>query len=171
MVKVSLGTENDAKIEACRVALEEFYDNFDLRMFDVDGGIAQPMTAAESREGARNRARRAFEKSDSSIGIGIEGHAEPIDSEYYLSNFTAIHDGEHYWEGASGRAKLPKDFQERLKKRDELGDVILDEIGDNLSEKGGAIRVLTDGRIERAELTARSIVYALSDMEYSKNKS
>jgi len=164
-MKVGLGSTNDAKIKAAERAVEDF-----LGVEAVDGlevkSPDQPMSIEEARTGAISRAKQAYEKGYE-LGIGNEGFVTEIDEEYFLSTVTVLYqDDEVVGEGYSGMIKLPEDMQDRLPE-EELGEVIMNEIGDDISEEGGAISVLTEGKKTRPEFTYTSLLHAFSDWNFS----
>jgi inosine/xanthosine triphosphatase len=163
-VRIAAGTENSAKLEALRRVAGDFYDDLDIESFDVETGIDQPVGVEETREAAKIRAEEAHERGGADLGVGIEGYIENIGGEYFLSNWSVVYDGEAYYEGGSGRARLPEGMQDRLPK-EELGEVIVDEMGEDLRERKGAMGVITGDRVGRPKTTERGLVYAFSDLE------
>nr|EGQ40522.1 MAG: hypothetical protein J07AB56_12520 [Candidatus Nanosalinarum sp. J07AB56] len=161
-MKLAAGTNNSAKLKALRQAAGQFYEEFDVESIDVETGIDQPVGVQEARKAATIRAEKSFETTDAELGVGIEGYIEDIGGDYFLSNWSVIYDGENYFEGGSGEAKLPEKMQEQLPEA-ELGEVIVDEMGEDLRGKEGAMGVLTEDRVGRPATTKRSLVYAFSD--------
>lgn len=164
-MRVGLGSTNEAKIEAAEKAVQEFLGVEVVDGLEVDSPD-QPMSIEEARNGAIFRAKQAYEEGYE-LGIGNEGFVTEINEEYFLSTVTVlIKDGKIVGEGYSGMIKLPESLQERLPE-EELGEVIMSEIGDDISEDGGAISVLTGGRKTRPEFTYTSMLHAFSDSNFS----
>jgi inosine/xanthosine triphosphatase len=164
-MKIGLGSTNEAKIEAAERAVEDFLDSRAIDGLEVESPD-QPISVEEAREGAISGAKQAYNKGYE-LGIGNEGFVTEIDGEYFLSTVTILYeDGNIVGEGYSGMIKLPKDMQDRISEGEELGEVIIDEIGDDISEEGGAISVLTNERKARAEFTYSSMLHAFSDRQY-----
>lgn len=162
-MRVGLGSTNEAKIEAAERAVEDFLGLETVHGLEVDSPD-QPMSIEEAREGAVSRAKQACEQSYD-LGIGNEGFVAEIDEDYFLSTVTVLYrNGNVVGEGYSGMIKLPQSMQERLPE-EELGEVIMDEIGNDISEEGGAISVLTNGRKTRPEFTYTSMLHAFSDWQ------
>jgi len=73
---ISVGTQNPAKLEAVRAAFASFQapgGRLDLVPVEVASGVPeQPIGFEQIRNGARNRARAAFESSDTVLAVGIE---------------------------------------------------------------------------------------------------
>lgn len=163
-MKIGLGSTNQAKIRAAEKAVEEFLDVKNIDSMEVNSPD-QPMNIEEARKGAISRAKQAY-KNGYKLGIGNEGFVTEIDGEYFLSTVTVLYgESKIIGEGYSGMIKLPNNMQERLPE-EELGEVIMNEIGEDISEEGGAISVLTDGRKTRPEFTFTSMLHAFSDWQY-----
>ena len=146
-MKIGLGSTNEAKIYAAERAVEEFLTAEAVDGLEVESPD-QPMNVEEAREGAISRAKQAYEKGYK-LGIGSEGFVTEINGDYFLSTVTVLYRGDEIvGEGYSGMIKLPQNMQDRLP-GEELGEVIMDEIGEDTSEEGGAISVLTDRRKTR----------------------
>lgn len=76
---VRVGTQNRAKLEAVRSALERFAGDegiaspLEIVGVDVESGVAeQPRGFEEIVRGARNRAQAALASGESALGLGIE---------------------------------------------------------------------------------------------------
>ena len=73
---ICVGTQNAAKLEAVRAAFASFQaPGCAIELFPVEvasGVPEQPIGFEQIRNGARNRARAAFEKSDAVLAVGIE---------------------------------------------------------------------------------------------------
>lgn len=163
-MRVGLGSTNEAKVEAAERAVEEFLDIDLVETVDVDSPD-QPMSVEEARSGVIHRAEQAYSQ-DYDLAIGNEGFVTEIGGDYFLSTVTVLYEDEEVvGEGFSGMIKLPQDMQERLPD-EELGEVIKSEIGDDISEEGGAISLLTNGRKTRPEFTYTSMLHAFSDYKY-----
>lgn len=163
-MKIGLGSTNEAKIEAAERAVEQFLGAKSVDGLEVESPN-QPMSIEEAREGAISRAKQAYNKGYE-LGIGNEGIVAEIGEEYFLSTVTVLYQNDKVaGEGYSGMIKLPQNMQERLPE-EELGEVIMDEIGEDISEEGGAISVMTDGRKTRPEFTQTSMVHAFSEWKY-----
>jgi len=160
-MRVGLGSTNEAKLEAAEKAINEFLEDARIEARGVDSPD-RPISFEEARKGAVSRARQAS-KGAFNFGIGNEGFVTEINEEFFLSTVTVLYrDGKVIGEGYSGMIKLPQSMQERLPE-EELGEVIISEIGEDISEDGGAISVLTNGRKTRPDFTYTSMLHAFSD--------
>jgi len=160
-MRVGLGSTNEAKVEAAERAVEEFLDVSSVDSVDVESPD-QPMSVEEAREGAIYRAEQVSIQGYDLV-IGNEGFVAEIGGDYFLSTVTVLYEDEEVvGEGFSGMIKLPQDIQERLP-NEELGELIKSEIGNDISEEGGAISLLTNGRKNRPEFTYTSLLHAFND--------
>jgi len=162
-VKLVLGSKNKAKIKALRDAADRFYPEFDVEPVDVDAPD-QPMSLTEAREGAKSRARQAYKKKEGDLGVGVEGYVDRMDGKVFLSVWSAVFNGEEFFEGGGGRSRLPEKISEKLKEK-ELGDAIKELMGEDLREGKGAVSLLTEGEIGRPEFTERSLIHGFGNME------
>ena len=163
-MKLVLGSENKAKVKALKRSAERFYSDPEIRSVKVDAPD-QPMSVEEAKKGAEKRARQAFNTGEKdSLGVGVEGYVEEIGGKVFLSVWSTIFDGEKFYEGGSGRSRLPEEISEKLGEK-ELGDVIVEVMGEDLREGKGAVSLLTEGEIDRPEFTERSLTHAFGNME------
>jgi len=158
----AIGTKNRVKIKAAQSVLANFYDEFDLVSSHVNSGVSEtPTSFREGRLGAKNRAYRAVEKTESSLGIGIEGY---IENEKYLSVWVIISDSsEVLGQGGGGRIRLPTKIASQLPERDL--EKIMDELEnrEKIGQQEGAVGILTDNKITRTDFTITALTFAFSD--------
>lgn len=162
-MRLVLGSKNKAKIKALEDAAGRFYSEYEVEAVDVDAPD-QPMTVSEARSGAKSRARQAYKEDQNALGVGIEGYVERMDGKVFLSVWSAVFDGEEYYEGGGGRSRLPEKISQQLEEK-ELGDAIMELMGDDLREDKGAVSLLTEGEIGRPDFTERSLIHAFGNME------
>lgn len=131
----------------------------------MPSGVAdQPTSDAETRRGAETRAQGAQELvPDADFWLGIEGGIE--DDGNTMSAFAWISvigpDGRRFASRSAAFA-LPPRIAELVRAGDELGEADDKVFGAHGSKrKGGAVGLLTDGAIDRAELYAHAVCLAL----------
>jgi inosine/xanthosine triphosphatase len=81
VLRVWVGSENPAKLEAVRLGLQPFFPELELTSTAVASGVpAQPIGFAEIVAGARNRARGAYELASGrcDLGAGLEDGLVPV---------------------------------------------------------------------------------------------
>ncbi len=70
---VRVGTRNEPKLEAVRLALGAYAENFEVFGHSVESGVPeQPVGFAEIVQGARQRAERAWAEGSCQLAVGIE---------------------------------------------------------------------------------------------------
>lgn len=170
---ISVGTKNSAKLEAVADLIKEydFAEGVKLSSVKVDSGVSeQPKSLEETIMGAKNRAKSAF--SDCEISVGLESGLMKVPhtkSSFMNVCVCAIFDGENYHIGLSSAFEYPR----------KVIDLVLEE-GMDVSEaflrsgltenpkigsQGGAIGILTKGKLVRKNLTRQSIEMALIHLE------
>ncbi len=172
MYKLIVGSTNPVKINAARRAAEKYWQNVDVIGCKVDSGISyMPMNKKEIRLGAKNRAINSynyglnnFDNVKNTIAIGLEGGVTDIDDEWYLFGATYLTDGNISSWGAEILVKMPNFIINKLENgKVELGTVIDQITGiNNSKQKGGAVELLTNGKVLREDLFYFSIILGLS---------
>lgn len=161
-MRVAVGSTNPVKREATANALPAAAV---VEAVSVDPGVsAQPTGAAETVEGARNRARRALATGDYDLGIGLEGGVASVDSidGRFLTMWAAATDGDRIEYGGGPRLRLPTDVEERLAAGEELGPVMDDRLDTTgIKHDQGAAGVLTGGIVDRESALRHALAGAL----------
>lgn len=162
-MRVAVGSGNPVKYRATVGAIGEVATKIERE--PVDSGVSeQPMSEAETIEGAVNRAERALSAGRYDLGVGIEGGVAPADAldGRYLTMWAAATDGETMGRGAGPRLELPDRVTERLLAGEELGPVMDDILGtDGIAENEGAAGVLTNRIITRESALRHAVAGAL----------
>lgn len=162
---VSVGSKNPAKLNGVRRAFSRYYRRVELRPVDSSSvAKAQPKGLEEMSQGAATRARFALSTAGGDFGVGVEAGIFTIDGIYFDNQVAAIADSSGKVSfGHSAGYMLPRDAMEKLfregKELERWAEDVsgIKEVGD----KGGLIRHLTRGRMNRAELTEQCVVTAL----------
>lgn len=152
---IAVASTNPVKINAVRRAINEYEEEIDIIAKKVDPGIsAMPLTKTEARIGAKNRAIRVQEETNSWLGIGNEGGVCKIDQDWYLFSTTFVWDGKKGRWGSETLIYIPLEIIKQLNGGTvELGDV-MDQImnRENVKQQEGAIGYLTGNRIRREDI-------------------
>lgn len=173
MKKIIVASKNPVKIQATLVGFTKMFpdEKFDIEGISVGSGVKdQPLTDEETLKGAENRARNAMKtylKAD--YYVGIEGGIEPKGKEIYTFAWVAIVSENIVGKGKTASFLLPPRVVKLVKSGIELGDA-MDEIfaKENSKQNEGAIGILTDGVIDRANLYAPAVITALIPFKKSK---
>ena len=165
-----LWIENDEKVEYIIMPKEIRKDEKLGQEKDNFSGVAcNPMSLSETIEGAKNRAKNAFEYSKAkygkcNFGVGIEAGmylVKEIESEYMDSSICAIYDGEKYYIGFSPSFEEPKLAVERILNGEEMGNMH-DIFGNTAKGRKGVIGALTKERVYRDDLEEYAVIMALA---------
>ena len=165
---VIIASTNPVKIEATRIGFERMFPEADFHFegLAAPSGVSdQPMTRAETVQGALNRARHIRQQNpDAAYYVGIEGGIEP-DADGNLEVFA--------WvvviaaDGTIGRAQtgifyLPDEVAQLVRSGMELGHADDEVFGrSNSKQQSGSIGILTDDVITRTTYYVEAVVMAL----------
>ena len=165
-LSVALGSENQQKLEATQAALTTRFSYCDIMTVEVDSDVSeQPTDIQETVRGARNRAQRARQQTDASLGIGIEGgvtECSAID-ESLLIMWITVDDGLTQYEAAGPALPLPPLLAEGITETNELGDVVKEISGTEVNQ--GAAGVVTNSWVTRTEALTIGIKSAIGQWE------
>lgn len=156
MIKIVVASKNPVKLEAVHDGLSVFFtEEIELLGVSVESGVSdQPMSDAETLQGALNRVRNAAEQfSGHDFYVGVEGGVE--DSASGLMAFAWIVISKN---GTLGKARtagffLPPRVAELVHQGIELGDAD-DQVfrKENSKQQNGAVGLLTNDTITRKSL-------------------
>ena len=150
MSQIVVGSQNPVKINAVKA-----HFHGEVIGVDVDSGVAeQPWGDEETLLGAKQRARAALDKSQASIGVGLEGGVQIIEGILYVCNWGALVD-KHGAEIIAGGARfpLPENIKQKLEEGQILGPVISEYARRaDVSKKEGAIGIFTNGTVSRTDM-------------------
>lgn len=174
MKTVVVGSNNPVKLAAAQQAFGEMFPEevFSFVAHTVGSGVSdQPVGIEETKQGATNRAlacREMYPEAD--YWLGLEGGIEIIETKYYVSAWMCVtgKNGQVGY-GRTGAFMVPLLITERIKQGEELGtacDNVFSQI--NSGYKGGAVSILTDGKITRADFYVPAIMFAL--ISFSKTE-
>jgi inosine/xanthosine triphosphatase len=168
-----LGSASPAKRRAAREALHQAFGPAAPEVIAraVPSRVAdQPVGDRQTRRGAYQRARAALRLAGPhGLGLGIEGGVVEEGRELWAFGWVAVlgcdPDAPRRLIRGSARSAafvLPKEVARRVRAGEELRETIDAALGASGSKLGrGAVGVLTEGRIDRAELYRPAVVLAL----------
>ena len=180
IVKVAVGSLNPVKIRSAeqglRRALIPIYgdeNSFEIQVkgFNAPSGVRdQPMDDKETKTGAKNRARAAWEMysrecegETPDYAVGLEGGIVLEDDEMICSAYMAVCNS---LDGVIGTARtcsfaLPTAIKEKVQSGMELGDADDAVFGStNSKQKGGTVGHLTRGAIDRSHYYIDAVTLA-----------
>ena len=172
-MKINIGSKNKSKTDALKEILKEYPDflNAEIVCKEVDSGVSgQPKSLEETIDGAKKRAKNAFDECELSVGLESGLMKVPETKTGYMDvTVCAIYDGKSFHLGLSSAFEYPIELTKYvLEKNAELSDAYRD-LGftkeQKIGEGQGIIGVLTKGRLDRKEYTKQAIRTALIHLE------
>ena len=166
MIDLVIASTNPVKIQAAVNGFQRLFPGSELNVIaaSVSSEVAhQPMSDEETLRGALNRsanAQTAYPQAD--YWIGVEGGVQPIGSEMTAFAWIAVRSTEMIGKGRTGTFFLPPAVAELIRQGKELGDA--DDIvfsRSNSKQDNGAVGLLTDNVIDRAQLYEHAMILAL----------
>ena len=166
-MRVVVASANPVKVRATRQAFEAQFPGhpLDLVSVDVESGVSeQPVTDAETRDGAINRARNASRQNpDAEFYVGIEGGVETIEGQLFAFAWMAIKSAQQHMSiGRTTTLPLPPQVMSLMQQGLELGEAN-DQVFSthNSKQKGGAFGLLTDGKYSRCDVYTQTLMVTL----------
>lgn len=167
MPTIIVASTNPVKI---RAALDGFQRMFPDQTFTAEGVAAvsgvsdQPMTDAETRQGAYNRVKNARETHPAAdFWIGLEGGIDHNANGGMVSfAWVVVSDGACTGESRTASFPLPEETVRLIREGMELGDaddVVFGRV--NSKQQNGSVGLLTGDALDRAALYEHAVVLAL----------
>ncbi len=164
-IKVVVASANPVKLEAVRAGFAAMgFSGVEIIGKEVSSGVsAQPLTDAETLEGARNRAllaRNAF--PEALFWAGIEGGIQPQSGGLEAFAWIVILSAEKWGESRTATFRLPEQVAKLIDEGYELGaanDLVFG--GQNTKQKTGAVGLLTKDIVTRSQLYTQAVQLAL----------
>lgn len=166
MSKVIIASKNPVKIQAVKNGFETMFpdQDFDFLGVSVPSGVAdQPMSNAETYNGALNRAGNAYrEMIGADFYVGVEGGIERHGNEMEVFAWIVIKAGDKYGKARTATFFLPNEVVELVKDGIELGEAD-DKVfnRNNSKQQDGAVGILTGNVINRTTYYVEAVVLAL----------
>ncbi|WP_137169792.1 inosine/xanthosine triphosphatase [Marinomonas sp. FW-1] len=177
VIRIRVGSTNPVKVNAARQAFTQAFPNHIIHceeMHAPSGVAEQPMSEAETRLGAQNRARYCFENSKDKVMnffVAMEGGVDKFEEGAATFAYVAIVNSEGLlMTGRSANLPLPDKVYQRLQANEELG-LVMDDLfnTDNIRQKGGAIGLFTNHAATRESVYTEALVLALAPALHSEH--
>jgi inosine/xanthosine triphosphatase len=166
MITLVVASTNPVKIQAATGGFLRLFPRSELNIvaINVPSGVAQqPMSDEETLRGALNRAANAqAAHPGADYWIGIEGGIQPIGQEMIAFAWIVVRSREALGKGRTGTFFLPPAVTELIRQGKELGeadDIVFGRT--NSKQDNGAVGLLTDNVIDRAQLYEHAMILAL----------
>lgn len=166
-LKVVVGSHNPVKVGAVRNALEPLFPGIEVTfegMHAPSGVAEQPMTVAETREGALNRMNYCRQHGgEADFYVALESGVDVTEDGPGNFGYVAIAHADMVSVGCTAWLPLPPMVYEALLDGEELGHV-MDRLFDtvNIKQQGGAIGLLTSGHATREAAYTQAMVLAMA---------
>ena len=163
-MKIVVASKNPVKINATRLGFETYFEIDSVEGINVDSGVSdQPMSDAETLEGARKRAENAKKSQPvADFWVGIEGGIEPKEKALSAFAWIVVLGKSVNGESRTTSFLLPPQVASLIEKGYELGvanDMIFNK--NNSKQKAGAVGILTNNKINRTQLYTQAVQLAL----------
>ena len=165
-IKLIVASRNPVKIECAEKGFSRVFPKSKIlaRGIAVASGVAdQPMTDAETLEGAKNRAENAkASEPEADFWIGIEGGIAEPSSTMEAFAWVYIISKDRNGKARTASFDLPPKIQALINQGIELGvadDMVFDR--SNSKQKSGAVGILTHDLINRAQYYEPAVILAL----------
>lgn len=166
-LQVVVGSNNPVKLNATKQALEQ-WQHCSIIGQEVESGVpAQPMSDAQTRRGARNRARTAWHVATAvskkttalnvapplCLGVGLEGGVFRQGQQLWSTVWVSVcADGRKVFESNGARFALPEIIAQPILAGTEMGDVLGKLFAaDDIKRKQGGIGVVTRNFVTRTQ--------------------
>ena len=166
MINFVVASTNPVKIQAAVDGFQRLFPGSELNVIAaaVPSDVAhQPMSDEETLRGALNRSARAqAAQPHADYWIGIEGGVQPIGQELIAFAWIVVRSRELIGKGRTGAFFLPPAVVELIRQGKELGeadDMVFSR--SNSKQDNGAVGLLTDNVIDRAQLYEHAMILAL----------
>ena len=176
IIRICVGSTNPVKIRAAKEAFSTVFPDHIIHCEDMEAssGVAeQPMTEAETRLGAQNRALycATHDHNESDYFVAMEGGVDEFEEGPATFAYVAISNKNGQLStGRSANLPLPHKIFNRLQQGEELGPVMDDIFNTfNIRQKGGAIGLLTNHAATRESIYTQALILALAPMLHSEH--
>lgn len=168
--RIVVASQNPVKAGAIQGAFERLFPKqpFEIEMVAAPSGVSdQPMSDAETRQGAENRAAVAQAlQPDADWWAGLEGGIADAGSDHddgmCAFAWIVVHSATHRGAARTATFPLPPAVAELIRRGTELGDADDQVFGhENSKQKEGAIGILTGGLVDRRTLYEHAAVMAM----------
>jgi inosine/xanthosine triphosphatase len=166
MQKVIIASQNPVKINSTKIGFSKIFEKeqFHFEGVSVPSGVAdQPMTEAETLQGAVNRSVAAKEMiPDAYFWVGIEGGIQKDQFGIYAFAWVVVKSPDKQGQSRTSTFYLPDRVVNLLQEGVELGeanDIVFRET--NSKQQGGAVGSLTNRQLGRTEYYVQAVMLAL----------
>jgi inosine/xanthosine triphosphatase len=163
---IVVASQNPVKLEATRRGFEKMFPQiaFHVQSVAASSGVRQqPLSDAETLQGARNRAQHAAQlMPQADYWVGIEGGVEERQDSMEAFAWIVVSSPHLVGQSRTGTFNLPAGVAMLIRQGRELGPAVEELYGrSQVKHTTGAVGVLTEGVIDRVQLYEHAVVLAL----------
>ena len=163
---IVVASQNPVKVEATRRGFARMFPQVTLHVQSVaaaSGVRQQPLSDAETLQGARNRAQHAAQLvPQADYWVGIEGGVEERQSSMEAFAWIVVSAPHLLGQSRTGTFNLPASVATLIRQGWELGPAVEELYArSRVKHTTGAVGVLTEGVIDRVQLYEHAVVLAL----------
>ncbi len=166
MIKIVVASTNPVKIEAVRRGFAAMFPDAGLAVSGVavpSGVSDQPMSDAETFQGALNRARNARQHTpDADYWAGVEGGLDEQHGDLLAFAWVVILSANGTGSSRTATFALPQEITALIRQGVELGaadDIVFGR--SNSKQANGAVGILTADAIDRTHYYEHAVILAL----------
>ncbi len=162
-IKILVGSKNPTKINAVFLAFEKVFKvPVDVVGISVSSGVSdQPMSCAETKNGAKNRVKQ-LKENNADFYVGIEGGCSYEGKNLFAFAWVVVVSEKKTGYGKTSLFQLPKEIQNLIEQGVELG--VADDLvfkRKNSKKKDGAVGILTRGLVDRSKYYKEAVIMSL----------
>lgn len=166
MPTILVASTNPVKIQAALHGFQRMFphETCTARGVAVPSGVSdQPMTSAETLQGAFNRAQNARHvDGNADYWVGIEGGCEDIDGDLLCFAWVVVLSRERTGKGQTATFVLPQEVAQLVRQGVELGEADDRVFGrSNSKQSNGAIGLLSGDVVDRLGYYEHAMIMAL----------
>ena len=166
-MKIAVGSKNPLKLDAVRNVARKVFGPVQVEGIEVDSGVSHnPLTDAETIEGAATRAKAAREKSGADLGVGIEGGITELAGNCYTCVWCAVDTGGELLTGGGVHVPVPPTVLRMIThERMEMG-AAMDKLTsiEGTKRKMGFEGIITKGLINRQDSFEAVVGYTFAKL-------
>ena len=165
-MKVVVASANPVKLRAVQIGFQRMFPGQEFFVEDlagVQGNSSQPRGDQETLQCAFDRVERAARLApQADYWAGVEGGVEEQGLQMSAFAWIVIKSGEKVGKGRTGTFYLPQSIANLVRQGRELGeadDILFGRV--NSKQANGAIGILTNNVVDRAQLYEQAVILAL----------
>ncbi len=161
-VRIRAGTQNPVKLAAIRAEMQAFLPGATVEGCDVASGVPEQPKGEETLVGARNRAQAALGDADYAVGVEAGLVAMPGDDAVDVQACVVLDRTGKHTVGWGPGFHYPAWVRERAHSGEMISEILGPVANDpRIGGTTGAIGFLSDGAMDRTELTRIGVRMAL----------